>query len=62
MIVLLTVGLIKKIELDLCNHVTKPDLKGAAGVKKSNLATKLVLVSSKADIDKIDLDKLKTVL
>ena len=52
----------KEIELDLSNYVTKADLKGATGVNTSNLATKLYLVSLKADIDKIDTEKLKIVM
>ena len=88
MIILLTVGLIKKmllnetlsykmsrnfpkpydrfggnvkVELDLSNYGAKADLKGATGADTSNLAAKSDLASLKAETDKIDIDKLKTV-
>ena len=50
-----------KVELDLSTYGTKADSKGVTGVDTSNLAVKLNLVSLKASIDKIDIDKLKTV-
>ena len=50
-----------KGELGFSNYATKADLKGAAGVDTSKLATKSDLTSQKAKTDKIDLDKLKTV-
>ena len=36
------------------------DLKGAAGVDTSNLAAKSDLARLKAEVDKIDIEKLKT--
>ena len=42
--------------------MTKADLKGATDVDTSNLAAKSDLASLKADVDKIDIDKLKNVL
>ena len=50
-----------RIALDMSNCVTKADLKGAAGVDKYNLAAKSDLASLKAEVDKIDRDKLKIV-
>ena len=50
-----------KVELDLSTYGTKADSKGVTDVDTSNLAVKLNLVSLKASIDKIDIDKLKTV-
>ena len=51
-----------RVELDLFNYATKADLKLATGVDASNLAAKSDLANLKAEIDKIDVDKLKTVL
>ena len=50
-----------KIELDLSNQTTKADLKGAAGVNAYTLAGKSYLISLKAEVVKIDIDKVKTV-
>ena len=50
-----------RIALDMSNCVTKADLKGAAGVDKYNLAAKSDLASLKAEVDRIDRDKLKIV-
>ena len=82
MIILLIVGLIKKIlykmiqyflkpyrsfggninfSADLSNYATKTDLKNATGVDTSKLAAKSDLASLKAEVDKIDVGKLKTV-
>ena len=41
--------------------MTKSDLNRATGVGISNLAAKSDLVSFKAEVDKINVDKLKTV-
>ena len=68
MIIFLTVGLIKKIcsgrnlkvALDLSNYATKADLKVETGVDTSNLAAKSQLAHLKAEVDKIDIGKLKT--
>ena len=56
-----TFGVNVKIELDLSSYTTKTDLKYAAGVDTSKLAAKPDLASLKAKVDKIDVDKLKTV-
>ena len=47
--------------MDLSNYATKADLKGATGADTSNLASKFGLASLKVEVDKIDVDKLKTV-
>ena len=48
-----------KVELDVSNYATKADLKEAIGADASNIATKSDLASLKAEIDKLDVDKLK---
>ena len=50
-----------KVELNLSNYATKADLKGAIDVDTSNSAAKSDLDSLKAEVDKIDIDKLKIV-
>ena len=49
------------VKVDLSNYTTKTDLKSASGIDTSKLAAKFDLASLKAEIDKIDVDKLKTV-
>ena len=49
------------VKYDLPNYVTKADLKGATGVDTSNLAIKSSLAKLKTEVDKIDIDKFKTV-
>ena len=49
------------VEVNLSNYTTKVDLKNAAGIDTSKLAPKSNLVNLKAEIDKVDIDKLKTV-
>ena len=51
-----------KFELDLSNYAAKVDRKKAAAVDASNLAAKSGLASLKAWVDKIVIDKRKTVL
>ena len=46
---------------DLSNYATKSDLKNATGIKASKLAAKSDLASLKAEVDKLDTDKLKSV-
>ena len=46
----------------MSSYATKVDLKKATGVDTSKLAAKSDLASSKPEVDKIDVDKLKTVL
>ena len=53
-------GLDISVKLDLAIYATKGDLKGATGVDTSNVAAKSDLASLKAEVDKIDVDKLKT--
>ena len=50
-----------KVELDLSNYETKADLKGANGVDMSKLEVKSNLANLKAETDKIDVEKLKTI-
>ena len=47
-----------KVELNLSTYATKADLKGGAGFDTSKLAD---CVTLKAEVDKIDVDKLKFV-
>ena len=49
------------IKVDLSNYATKSDLKNATGIDTSKLAAKSDLVSLKAEVDKLDIDKLKSV-
>ena len=50
-----------KVELDLSNYATKPDLKNAADVDTSGFAKKIDFANLKSDVDKLDIDKLKNV-
>ena len=49
------------VKVDSSNHATKLDLKHATGSDTSKLAAKSDLASLKSEVDKIDIDKLKTV-
>ena len=49
-----------KVKVDLSNYGTKADLKNATGIDTFKLVLKSNLASLKAEIDKIDVDKLKT--
>ena len=49
------------VKVDLSNYATKTDLEKATGVDTYKLAAKSDLVSLKAEIDKIYVEKLKTV-
>ena len=49
------------VKVDLSNHATKADLKNGTGIDTSKLALKSNLASLKAEIDKINVGKLKTV-
>ena len=49
------------VKVDLSNSATKADLKNAAGIDTSKLALKSNLANLKIELDKIDVDKLKTV-
>ena len=50
-----------KVELDLSNYATKTDLQIATYVDVSSFASKTNIAGLKAEVDKIDADKLKTV-
>ena len=50
-----------KVELDLTNYATKTDLKNIAHTDVSSFASKTNLSALKTEVDKIDIDKLKTV-
>ena len=49
------------VKVDLSNYATKTDLKNAAGINTSKIAAKSDLVSLKAEVDKLDIDKLKSI-
>ena len=49
-----------KVELDLTNYATKADLKNITHVDVSSFASKTNLAALKAEVDKLDTDKLKT--
>ena len=50
-----------KVELDLSNYATKDDVKNITHVDVRSYTTKTNLASLKTEVDKIDIDKLKTV-
>ena len=50
-----------KEELDLTNYATKTDLKNITHTDVSSFASKTNLAALKTEVDKIDVDKLKTV-
>ena len=50
-----------KVELDLANYATKDDVKNKTHVDVSSFASKTNLAALKTEVDKIDVDKLKTV-
>ena len=49
------------VELDLTNYATKTDLKNITHTDVSSFASKTNLVALKTEVDKIDVNKLKTV-
>ena len=49
------------VRVDLFDYATKGELKNATGIDTSNFSLKSNLASLKAEVDKIDADKLKTV-
>ena len=49
-----------KVGLDLANHATKTDLKNITHVDVSSFASKTNLAALKTEVDKLDVDKLKT--
>ena len=50
-----------KVELDLSNYATKDDVKNITHVDVSSFASKTNLTALKTEVDKIDINKLKTV-
>ena len=50
-----------KVELDLTNYATKTNLKNIVHVDVGSFASKTNLAALKTEVDKIDVDKLKTV-
>ena len=50
-----------KVELDLTNYATKTDLKNITHTDVSSFASKTNLSALKTEVDKIEVDKLKTV-
>ena len=50
-----------KVELDLTNYTTKTDLKNITHVDVSSYASKTNLSALKSEVDKIDIENLKTV-
>ena len=50
-----------KVELDLANYATKDDVKNITHVDVCSFASKTNLAALKTEVDKIDVDKLKTV-
>ena len=50
-----------KVELDLANYATKDDVKNTTHVDVSSFASKTNLAALKTEVDKIDVDKLKTI-
>ena len=50
-----------KVKLDLSNYATKTDLKNVTHVDVRRFASKTNLASLKTEVDKIDVEKLKTV-
>ena len=49
-----------KVNLDLTNYATKTDLKNITHIDVSSFASKTNLAALKTEVDKIDVDKLKT--
>ena len=49
-----------QVELNLTNYATKTDLKNITHVDVSSFASKTNLAALKTEVDKIDVDKLKT--
>ena len=49
-----------KVNLDLTNYATKTDLKNITHIDVSSFASKTNLAALKSEVDKIDVDKLKT--
>ena len=50
-----------KAELDLCNYISKTDLKDAASFDIPTFATEVDLANLKSNVHKLDIDKLENV-
>ena len=50
------------VKVDLSNYATKTDIKNISHVDTSSFALKTNLASLKADVHKLDIDKLKSLL
>ena len=50
-----------KVELDLSNYATKANLKNVADVNTSKFDKKFDIASLKSNLDKLDIDRLKSV-
>ena len=50
-----------KVELDLSNYATKANLKNVADGNTSKFDKKFDIASLKSNLDKLDIDKLKSV-
>ena len=50
-----------KVKVDLSNYATKTDIKNISHVDTSNFALKTNLANLKAEVDKLDIDKLAPV-
>ena len=48
------------VKVDLPNYATKSDLKNATGIDTYKLSAKSDLVRLKAEVEKLDIDKLKS--
>ena len=46
------------VKFDLSNYATKADLKNTTGIDTSKLAARFDLASLKAEVDKLDIEKL----
>ena len=46
------------VKVDLSNHARKSDLKNTTWIDTTKLAAKVYLVSSKTEVDKLDIDEL----
>ena len=51
-----------KVVLDMSSYATKTDLKNVTHEDVSSFASKTNIASLKTEVDKMDVDKLKTVL
>ena len=49
-----------KVELDLTNYATNTDLKNITHVDVNSFVSKTILAALKTEVDKIDVDRLKT--